>query len=408
MSKANQFDVIIVGAGIVGLATAYQLSLKYPEKRLLILEKEKKIAQHQSSHNSGVIHSGIYYKPGSLRAINCKRGYDLLLDFCEEHGIDYDICGKVIVATEKEEIPTLNGILEKGIQNGLQGIRMIGTEETKEHEPHVKAVQSIFVPQAGIIDYLDVAKKYAELIQQKGHTISCNQEVIKTTRSKSEIIIETQTDTFKCNELINCGGLYSDKLALQNTEDVPIKILPFRGEYYELKPEKQYLVKHLIYPVPNVNFPFLGVHFTRMIKGGIEAGPNAVLAFKREGYTNRQFNSSELLETLAYKGFRKIAAKYWRDGLMEMRRSYSKKLFVNALQKLIPEITMDDVVPGRAGVRATAVFRNGEIADDYIFADQGNIVNVLNAPSPAATSSLAIGETVAGKLGLGMTIPRVR
>lgn len=396
MSDTPTYDFIIVGAGIVGLATGYQLSRKYPGRSICILEKESQVAQHQSSHNSGVIHSGIYYQPGSLRAVNCKKGYDLLLDFCQEHGIEYDICGKVIVATQDSEKPVLEKIFQKGVKNGLTGIRKISKEETKEYEPHVQAVESIYVPQAGIIDYLDVAKKYAELLQKAGHQVRCNQKVIKTIRTNSSITIETEKQTFRCNKLINCAGLYSDKVALQNTREVPIKVLPFRGEYYELKPEKEYLVKNLIYPVPNVNFPFLGVHFTRMIKGGIEAGPNAVLAYQREGYTNRQVNSSELWETLRYSGFRKIARKYWRDGLMELRRSYSKRLFVNALQKLIPEITMDDVVPGRAGVRAMACYPDGELADDYIFANQDTVINVLNAPSPAATSSLAIGETVAG------------
>lgn len=398
MSKSQQFDIVIIGAGIVGLATAYKLSKKYPQKKIAVLEKEAVVAQHQSSHNSGVIHSGIYYQPGSLRATNCKKGYQLLLEFCEQYEIPYEICGKVIVATNESERPTLEKILQKGIKNGLEGIRKISAEETKEYEPHVQAVESIFVPQAGIIDYLDVAKKYADLFQEAGHQLFCNQKVVRTEVRRDEIILETETDTFKAKQLINCAGLYSDKVARQNTNDVPLQILPFRGEYYELKPEKQYLVKNLIYPVPNVNFPFLGVHFTRMIKGGIEAGPNAVLAYRREGYTNKQFNGKELWETLSYSGFHKIAWKYWRDGLMELRRSYSKRLFVNALQKLIPEITMDDVVPGRAGVRAMACYPDGELADDYIFADKGQVVNVLNAPSPAATSSLAIGETVAAKL----------
>jgi L-2-hydroxyglutarate oxidase len=398
MSKENHFDITIIGAGIVGLATAYQLTKKYPKKRIAVLEKESKVAQHQSSHNSGVIHSGIYYQPGSLRATNCKRGYQLLLEFCDQYDIPYEICGKVIVATNEEERPVLEKILQKGIENGLEGIRKISAAETREYEPHVEAVESIFVPQSGIVDYLDVAKKYAELIELDGQRVLCNQRVEKTTISKKGIVIETQSNTFHTRQLINCAGLYSDKVARQNTDDVPLQILPFRGEYYELKSEKQYLVKNLIYPVPNVNFPFLGVHFTRMIKGGIEAGPNAVLAYRREGYTNKQYNSTELWETLSYSGFQKIARKYWRDGLMELRRSYSKRLFVKALQKLIPEITMDDVVPGRAGVRAMACYPDGELADDYIFADKGQVINVLNAPSPAATSSLAIGETVAQKV----------
>lgn len=398
MKQDQAFDITIIGAGIVGLATAYQLLQQKPALRVAILEKEAEVAQHQSSHNSGVIHSGIYYQPGSLRAINCQTGYRYLLEFCQEYGIDYDICGKVIVATQAEEQPILDKILDKGLRNGLTGIRKIGPEETREIEPHVRAVEAIYVPQAGIIDYLEVARKYAQLIQKMGGKIFCGHRVLKTIRERSGFVIETTQATFQSKQLVNCAGLYSDKVAALNTADIPIKILPFRGEYYELKPERETLVRHLIYPVPNPNFPFLGVHFTRMIRGGIEAGPNAVLAFRREGYTRWQWQGAELMETLAYSGFRKIARKYWRDGWVEMQRSFSKSAFVAALQKLIPEITTDDVVPGRAGVRAMACGPNGELADDYIFAESSGVINVLNAPSPAATSSLAIGAEVAKRI----------
>lgn len=395
-----RYDIVIAGGGIVGLATAWQLLQQRPDLQIVVLEKEPEAARHQSSHNSGVIHSGIYYRPGSLRARNCLHGYRLLLEFCREHGIPHEICGKIIVATRAHELPVLESILQRGLENGLSGIRKISSGEAREIEPHVQCLEAIIVPQAGIVDYGTVARKYAALIQQKGAEIAVNQKVVAVKNDGGRLRVETenaQISEWNCNLFINCGGLYSDKLAACSGEQSGYQILPFRGEYYELKPERQFLVKNLIYPVPNPNFPFLGVHFTRMIAGGIEAGPNAVLAFRREGYSRSDFNWNEFSETLRFPGFRKIARKYWRDGWAEMKRSYFKSAFVYALQQLVPEIRSADLEPGRAGVRAMACDRAGNLSDDFLILTRPHIVNVINAPSPAATASLAIGETIAGK-----------
>ncbi len=389
-----KYDISIIGAGIVGLATGLKLLEKNKGLKICLLEKEKDIAQHQTGHNSGVIHSGIYYKPGSLKATNCKKGYQQLLDFCNTENVAYELCGKIIVATSAEEIPVLDKIYERGIANGLKGIKKVGKEELSEIEPYVNGVKGIVVPQAGIIDYADVAKKYAEKIKKGGGAIYFKEKVkgIKTKNNGLEVVTDNRTINTKY--AINCTGLYSDKVAKLTQPDLDFKILPFRGEYYKLKPEKQYLVKNLIYPVPNPDFPFLGVHFTKMIKGGIEAGPNAVLAFKREGYKKTDVNWQELAETLTYPGFIKIAMKYWKDGLGEMYRSWSKRAFTEALQKLIPDIRQNDLLPGGSGVRAQACNRAGMLIDDYMIEKNGRVVNVCNAPSPAATSSLAIGDTV--------------
>ena len=400
-----KYDIAIVGAGIVGLATAYKLTQANPKLRIAVIEKEKTVALHQTGNNSGVIHSGIYYKPGSLKATNCKKGYDELLIFAKEHGIAHDICGKIIVATDKSELNALDNIFKRGIENGLQGIRKISSDEVKTIEPYVKSVEAIWVPQTGIIDFPAMARKYAELIENQGHSLFFNRKVSKISTLKDAIVIYTDGTSRNNREggeietklLINCAGLHADTVAKMTQPDTDIQILPFRGEYYELKKEKQYLVKNLIYPVPNPNFPFLGVHFTRMIHGGIEAGPNAVLAFKREGYNRKDVNLSELWATLQHPGFRKIAVKYWREGLDEMYRSYSKKAFVKALQKLIPDIQNDDVTEGGAGVRAQACDSKGNLIDDFLILEHDRIINVCNAPSPAATASLAIGETIAAK-----------
>lgn len=394
----DHFDVLIAGGGIVGLATALQLQRTAPHLRIAVLEKESRVASHQSSHNSGVIHSGIYYKPGGLRATNCKRGYKLLLEFCREHGVPFEVCGKIIVATEESERTQLDKIYRRGIENGLEGIRKIGPEEARSIEPHVHACEAIFVPQAGIVDYGTVALKYAELIAANGGRILANQKVVAVLSEKNEVIVETQNQAFGAGIFVNCAGLYSDKIARLTGEPTDVQILPFRGEYFEIKPEKESLVRNLIYPVPNPDFPFLGVHFTRMIEGGIEAGPNAVLAFRREGYSRWDLNIRELAETVTFPGFRKIARKYWRDGWAEMKRSYSKRHFVRALQKLVPEIREDDLVPGRSGVRAMACDRAGNLLDDFLILTRPRIVNVCNAPSPAATASLAVGETVAQRV----------
>ncbi len=390
-------DVCIIGAGIVGLATAYQLLEKQNDIRVIILDKELEVAQHQTGHNSGVIHSGIYYKPGSLKALNCRRGYELLLPFCEQNDIPNEICGKVIVATKEEEKPALDKILKHGLANGLEGIRKISKDETLEIEPHVNAIESIWVPQAGIINYKSVANAYKKNILDKGQNILLGHKVIDIKSNQGEVIVVTNNKEIRAKLVINCAGLYSDKIAKMTMPDNKIKILPFRGEYYELAEEKQNLVNNLIYPVPNPNFPFLGVHYTRMIEGGIEAGPNAVLAFSREGYSRWDFNLKELTEVLSYSGFHRLAYKYWRQGLDELYRSYSKKAFVSALQHLIPEVGMDDLKRGGSGVRAMACAPDGELVDDYVILEQKRMINVCNAPSPAATSSLAIGETITEK-----------
>ena len=396
-----KYDVIIAGGGIVGLATALQILKNRPDAKVTVLEKENKVAAHQSSRNSGVIHSGIYYKPGSLRAVNCRLGYDLMINFCRENGIAFDICGKIIAATTGEERMRLDGILERGIANGLTGIRKITAAEAREIEPHVACLEAIFVPQSGIVDYGEVARKYAELIEQMGGEVVTGQKVTGISRSNGEITVETGNASrahWHTRMLVNCGGLYSDKLAEMTGANTGLQIIPFRGEYYDLIPERQYLVKNLVYPLPNLNFPFLGVHFTRMIGGGIEAGPNAVLAFRREGYSRLDYHAGEFVEILSFPGFRKIAKKYWRDGLGEMKRSYFKQAFVSALQRLVPEIRSEDLEPGRSGVRAMACDRNGNMLDDFAIYASPGIVNVCNAPSPAATASLAVGETVAGKV----------
>lgn len=389
-----RYDVVIAGAGIVGLATALQLQRRRPDWKIAVLDKEHAVAMHQSSRNSGVIHSGIYYRPGSLRATNCRRGYQLLLAFCQEHGIPHDICGKVIVAVNQDERSALEQIYQRGIQNGLKGLRKIGAEETREIEPYVQAVEAVWVPQAGIIDYGLLTRKYAQIFEQNGGTLHFGQEV-RDIKEQNDGIVVIAESIFNTRILVNCTGLYSDKIARLSGMEPNVQILPFRGEFYDLKPEAQHLVRNLIYPVPNPNFPFLGVHFTRMIQGGIEAGPNAVLAFQREGYSRWNVHLKELAETLSYPGFRKIALKYWRDGWAEMQRSYSKNHFVKALKRLIPEISPDDLVPGRSGVRAMACDNDGNLLDDFLVISRPGIVNVCNAPSPAATASLAVGETIA-------------
>lgn len=388
-------DYIIIGSGIVGLSTAYHLLIAKPNLKVVVLEKENEIAQHQTGHNSGVIHSGIYYKPGSLKALNCKKGYDKLIDFCNENEIKYDLCGKIIVATEKDELPIMDSIFERGIANGLEGIKKLNPQEIKEIEPHCAGIEGVWVPQTGIIDYKEVSKKYAELFQKLGGEIIFNQKVKSINTKNGSSFVATQYQEFESKFVINCAGLYSDKVAKMSQKDVDVQILPFRGEYYTLNKEKEFLVNNLIYPVPNPNFPFLGVHFTRMIHGGVEAGPNAVLAFAREGYTNKQINFKEFFETLGHSGFQKVAMKYWRDGSYEMYRSYSKSAFTKALQRLIPEINKKDLVIGNAGVRAQACDSKGNLSDDFLIFENENIINVCNAPSPAATASLAIGESIA-------------
>ena len=388
-------DIIIIGGGIVGLATALKLQEARNDLRIVVLEKETEVAQHQSSRNSGVLHSGIYYRPGSLRASNCIRGYRYMLDFCEKNEIKHDVCGKIIVASREEERAQIDKILVHGEANGLKGLKRIGPDEIREIEPCVEGVEAIFVPQAGIVDYGEVARKYAELICDEGGNVIISTRVKNILIRNKSVVAQTTTGDYEAKMLINCAGLYSDRVAKMAGLNPETQILPFRGEYYELKKESTHLVNNLIYPVPNPAFPFLGVHFTRMIQGGIEAGPNAVLAFAREGYTKTQINAAELAAALRFRGFRKLAIKYRKEAFLEFQRSYSRKHFVRALRNLIPDIKESDVVPGRAGVRAMACKPDGQLLDDFVIIEKPHMVHVLNAPSPAATASLSVGETIA-------------
>ena len=394
------YDIIIIGGGIVGLATAYQILNSKPDSKLLILEKENEIAQHQTGNNSGVIHSGIYYEPGSSKALNCRKGYSMLLDFCRENNVPYKLCGKIIVATDNTEIPYLDKIFENGVQNGLTQIKVIGEEEIKEIEPHSVGVKGIHVPEAGIVDYSTVAEKLAALIQEKGGEIRLG---AKVNQIDQNLTVHSTIGDSKATIIVNCAGLYADKIALMTESNIPFRILPFRGEYYKLKSEKSNLVNGLIYPVPDPAFPFLGVHFTKKIDGSVEAGPNAVLAFRKEGYKKRQVHVQELISTLSYSGFRKIASKYWKKGLAEMKRSFSKSDFTAALKKLIPEITSEDLVKGGSGVRAQACDAKGNMINDFLFIEREGIIHVCNSPSPAATSCLAIGAEISSKVVLQLS-----
>ena len=388
----KQTDIIIIGGGIVGLATAYQFTLDYPLLKITLLEKEQQLAAHQTGHNSGVLHTGIYYKPGSLKALNCLEGKSRMEDFCSKEEIDFEICGKVIVAISEAELPALETIYQRGRTNGVN-CEMINSEKLHELEPHVAGIKAVHVPEAGIVDYGQVCKRFAKHLQNnEDNQIHCSTKVIGIRHSKN-IVVETEQGEFEGRFLVNCAGLYSDKITAM-TQPAESKIIPFRGEYYKVRPEKQHLCRNLIYPVPDPSFPFLGVHFTRMINGSLECGPNAVLAFAREGYSRSTVNFLELAEILSYSGFIKLAAKYWRPGVGEMWRSFSKAAFVRALQRLIPEISADDLETAPAGIRAQAVLSNGKLVDDFLIQENKNIINVCNAPSPAATSSLNIGKHI--------------
>lgn len=393
-----KYDVVIIGGGIVGLATAFKISQARPGIKLALLEKENTLAGHQTSHNSGVIHSGLYYKPGSLKALNCIKGYNQLVEFCKQEAIPHEICGKIVVATDEIELPRLETLYERGTENGLKNLKKIQKEELKEYEPHVNGIAGIFVPQTGIIDFKAVAERYAEKVREAGGEILTDCKALNIRKDPRSSVIETTKGVFEANLMVNCAGLYSDKIAGMTQKNVNVRIIPFRGEYYKLKEARKNLVRNLIYPVPDPAFPFLGVHFTRMIDGAVEAGPNAVLAFAREGYTKSAINTKELIESLTWPGFRKVASKYWRTGFGEFYRSFSKPAFVKALQKLIPEIRSEDLETGGAGVRAQACDRDGGLLDDFLILEDEHVVNVCNAPSPAATSSLAIGETVMEKV----------
>jgi (S)-2-hydroxyglutarate dehydrogenase len=400
----SRYDVIIIGGGVVGLSVALEITRRFPRRKLLLVEKEDQVARHQSGHNSGVIHSGVYYKPGSLKARLCVAGVAAMVEFCREHAIPHHVCGKVIVATHEEELPRLEELRQRGEANGLSGLRLIGPQELREIEPHASGMQALLVPSTGVTDYALVCEKYAELIAASGGTVQTSAAVTGIRRSAQEIAVETNKGTFATNSVINCAGLYSDRIARMAGDDPGIMIVPFRGEYYDLTPERASLVRALIYPVPNPRFPFLGVHFTRRITGRVDAGPNAVLALAREGYRHSDVSVRDLASSLAFPGFWRMARKHWRNGLGECHRSLSKRAFVRALQRLLPEINEGDLVPGGSGVRAQALKPDGALVDDFQFVPSGKVLHVLNVPSPAATASLMIGKTIvdtaAASLGL--------
>lgn len=389
------YDVAIVGGGIVGAATAYKIQKRFPHLKIALFEKEADLASHQTGHNSGVIHSGLYYRPGSYRAKNCVDGRRQLVEFAKEHHINHDVCGKVVVATNESELPFLNKIFDNGIANDTEGIEKITGDQVKEIEPYVEGIAGIWVPCTGIIDFVGTTKKLAELVEginsESAVYTSC--EVTKFVKS-DVITLHTTLGKFKTRKVIFCGGLQSDRLAKKDKVDLDMKIVGFRGDYYELTDEAKHKVKNLIYPVPNPAFPFLGVHFTRMVNGDIECGPNAVFTFKREGYGKTDFSFKDTFDSLTYPGTWKLFAKHWQFGLDEYRRAFSKKLFLQRLRGLIPSLEMEDLKPGRAGVRAMALGSNGEMLDDFKIECQEDTIHVLNAPSPAATACLSIGDQV--------------
>jgi L-2-hydroxyglutarate oxidase len=393
-------DVVIVGGGIVGLATAYQLTRRDPSPRVVVLEKEADLAGHQTGHNSGVIHSGVYYKPGSLKATTCRAGKAALEAFCTAEGIPFEVCGKVIVAVDDSELPALERIQERAVGNGVR-CEMIGPERLRELEPHAAGVRALHVPETGIVDYVQVCRQLADRVRDRGGQIYTRTRVTAIKASADHVIVHTPASDFEARAVVTCAGLFSDRVTRFSGQNPTARIVPFRGEYYELKPAAWRLCRNLIYPVPDPKFPFLGVHFTRVIGGGVECGPNAVLAFAREGYLWSDVNIKDLAETLSYPGFLRLAAKYWRTGLGEVHRSISKAAFVKALQRLVPEIRAEDLEAAPAGVRAQAVCPDGTLMDDFLVREGDRVVNVVNAVSPAATASLAIGRYVADRVIAG-------
>ena len=383
-----------MGGGVVGLGVALEITRRFPHLRLLLLEKEDGVARHQSGHNSGVIHSGVYYKPGSLKARLCVAGAAAMVEFCRQHGIPHAVCGKVIVATHPDELPRLEQLCERGVANGLAGLRIVGPEELRELEPQASGMRALVVPSTGVTDYALVCQKYAELISAIGSDIVTSARVTGIRRGSAEIAVETTQGVFLTSSLINCAGLYSDRISQMAGDDPGITIIPFRGEYYDLIPERASLVRALIYPVPDPRFPFLGVHFTRRISGKVDAGPNAVLALAREGYRHTDINLRELAGSLSYSGFWRMAGRNWKYGVGEWHRSLSKSAFVRALQRLLPQVSGGDLVPGGSGVRAQALKPDGTLVDDFQFVPSGKILHVLNVPSPAATASLMIGKAI--------------
>ena len=388
------YDLAIIGGGIVGLSTAMAIGKRFPQARIIVLEKESSWAYHQTGNNSGVIHSGIYYKPGSFKAKFCREGSRSMVEFCQAHDLRHEVCGKVIVATEDQQLPMLENLYNRGLENNLK-VTKLTREQVQEIEPHVSCVAGLKVFTTGIADYKQVCQKYADLVQSAGGELRLNTKVNKIRQIKDNHVLETNRGDFETRFLINCAGLHSDRIAQLSHVEVQAKIVPFRGEYYELVPEKRHLVNTLIYPVPNPDFPFLGVHFTKMIDGSVHAGPNAVLSFKREGYKKTDFNLRDFAEIMTYPGFWKLAAKNADEGIQELIRSFSKAAFLHSLQKLIPEVKAEDIVPTHAGVRAQALKNDGKLVDDFLIVQGKNSVHVCNAPSPAATSSLEIGKAIA-------------
>jgi L-2-hydroxyglutarate oxidase LhgO len=394
----SRCDVAIVGAGIVGLATGLQLLRHHPELKVLVLEKEPEVAAHQTGRNSGVIHSGLYYKPGSLKARLCVEGAAAMVQFCRDHNIPHEICGKLIVATSDSEIPALEELSRRGRANGIGNLRTLSAEEIREIEPNAAGIRGIHVPGTGITDFRMVAQKYAELICKLGGEVLTDCSVTAIFIQADEVILETTAGAVRAGFVVNCAGLQSDRIAKMAGASLGLQIVPFRGEYYEVAPQKHHLIRGLIYPVPDPRFPFLGVHFTRRIHGGVEAGPNAVLAFKREGYNRTSFDMGDTASMALFGGFWMMAAKYWKMGFEEFYRSWSKQAFTVALQRLVPSLTSDDIQTGGSGVRAQALDRSGKLLDDFYFAHQNRILHVCNVPSPAATASLVIGREIAGTL----------
>ncbi len=395
---SGNVSVIVIGGGIVGLSTAMRILQSRPAARVLLVEKESHIARHQTGHNSGVLHSGLYYKPGSLKALNCRSGYSQMLEFCREESIPHEVCGKLVVATTDAELPRLDELHRRGVANGLAGLRLLSPEEIREIEPYCRGLGGLFVPQAGIVDYTAVAARYAEKLIEMGAEIVCGERIVDICPKGSRVEVIGESRTWSGDAVVACAGLQSDRLALKTDSSLPLRILPFRGEYYQLKSSAPKLVNHLIYPLPDPAFPFLGVHFTRMIGGGVECGPNAVFAFGREAYQKTDFNLRDTCDALLWPGFRKVAAKHWRSGLGEYHRSFSKRKFVEALQQLIPEIQACHLDDGGAGIRAQASSCQGDLLDDFDFRINRRVIHVCNAPSPAATASLSIGQTIAEKV----------
>jgi L-2-hydroxyglutarate oxidase len=388
----DSFDTLIVGGGIVGLGTALALA---PRASVAVIEAESELAQHQTGHNSGVIHSGLYYKPGSAKALNCAAGRELLYRFCDDNGIPHERCGKLVVATSEAELPALAELERRGVANGLAGLRRLTAAEMREVEPHVAGIAGLRVPETGIVNYRTVSEVYARKIAESGGVVRRSMKFVGCKREADGLVVETTAGPVRAKLLVNCAGLQSDRVARLCGVDPGVRIVPFRGEYYELKPQAEHLCRHLIYPVPDPNLPFLGVHFTRMIGGGVECGPNAVLAFRREGYRFTDFRLGDVWELVRYGGFWRMARRFWRTGIGEMYRSLSRRAFWHALRKLIPEVSFHDLVPAGAGVRAQAVAPDGKLVDDFFIRQADRMIHVLNAPSPAATASIAIGRTIA-------------